>query len=153
MDARSGMPDTRGMPRKRPSRLIHEPFPELAAWRELRNLSRQHVVDRMAAIRPESQIDQASIAKWEKGETPIRVQDLRILATVYSTTLDRLFFDPGDEARVARMQEAYDIINTRDPAAVDAWRACGKGLREAKNLPKKDAGPRPPPARRQREGS
>jgi hypothetical protein len=54
-----------------------------------------------------------------------------LLAEVYGTTADRLFFPPGDQATPAAMQDAYKIITSRDPEAVRRWLAMGESLAPA----------------------
>jgi transcriptional regulator with XRE-family HTH domain len=72
--------------------------------------------------------DQATIAKWESGETSVRVTDLQILAQVYGTTADRLLFDPGDNVTPELMKRAHTILVTKDRTALAAWLASGEFL-------------------------
>lgn len=112
-------------------RVRHEPLPYLRAWRSSLGLSRQAVANKIGTIRPdESPIDQATLAKWEDGETAVRVEDLRLLAEVYGTTPDRLFFPPGDQATPDRLQRAYKVIMDATPEAVEHWLQTGEGLRQ-----------------------
>jgi transcriptional regulator with XRE-family HTH domain len=71
-------------------------------------------------------VDQATIAKWERGETAVRVEDLELLAKVYEVTPDRLFFAPGDQATPKLMKAAHDIIITGDSEAVSKWLELGQ---------------------------
>jgi transcriptional regulator with XRE-family HTH domain len=105
-------------------------MPHLRAWRDSLKLSRQVVVDRMAIIGPgDSPIDQATLAKWEDGETAVRVEDLYLLAQVYGVTPDRLFFPPGDRRTPEHIQRAFKVITSADPDLVDGWLRTGEGLR------------------------
>ena len=98
----------------------------LRSWRESLNLTRQNVVSLISAraLRCEP-MDQASLAKWESGETAVRVEDLEMLAIIYNITADRLFFPPGDKMTPELLSRAHEIIVTRDPEAVAAWLASG----------------------------
>ena len=101
----------------------------LRSWRESLGLTRQNVVSLLSVGSPRSQtLDQASLAKWESGETAVRVEDIEMLAKIYHTTADRLFFSPGDETTPALLQKAHEIIVERDPEAVAAWLAAGAFL-------------------------
>jgi transcriptional regulator with XRE-family HTH domain len=104
-------------------------MPYLRAWREALGLSRPEVVNRLLIL-PEvaAPIDQATLAKWETGESRVTVEDLELLAKVYGVTADRLFFPPNDTATPALLKEAHGIITGRDPAAVKAWLASGQFL-------------------------
>ena len=102
----------------------------LRAWRESLALSRQAVVNRIGTNHPDLDvIDQATVAKWESGETAVRVEDLRLLAEVYGTTPDRLFFEPGDERTPEALQRAYQIILTKDGNALEMWLKLGESLK------------------------
>lgn len=70
-------------------------------------------------------MDQATLAKWESGETQITVSDLELLAQVYGVTVDRLHFEPGDTLTPAFLKAAHEIVTSRDPEAVKAWLASG----------------------------
>lgn len=106
-------------------------LPHLRAWRNSLGLSRQVVVDKLALLDGGPPRDQAALAKWESGESAVRVEDLMLLAEVYGTTADRLFFPPGDAGTPAAMQAAYEIITSRDPEAVRRWLAMGESLAPA----------------------
>jgi transcriptional regulator with XRE-family HTH domain len=73
-------------------------------------------------------IDQATLAKWETGESRVTVEDLELLAKVYGVSADRLFFPPSDTETPALLKEAHSIITGRDPEAVKAWLAAGQFL-------------------------
>lgn len=104
------------------SRLQHEPMPELRAWREKLGLSRPVVANIIRTLRPDDKdFNQATIAKWESGETALRVTDLKLLAQIYGTTPDRLLFDPGDNLTPELMKRAHQIVTTKEKEAVEAW--------------------------------
>lgn len=73
-------------------------------------------------------MDQAALAKWETGETAVRVEDLMLLAQVYGTTPDRLFFSPADAKTPEMLRRAHEVIVARDPQAVAAWLGMGEML-------------------------
>lgn len=75
--------------------------------------------------------DQATIAKWESGETSVRLTDLMLLAEIYGTSPDRLLFDPGDHVTPTLMSQAHKILTTKDPAALAAWLSSGEFLPDA----------------------
>jgi transcriptional regulator with XRE-family HTH domain len=84
----------------------------------------------MAALTPgEIPIDQATLAKWEDGETAVRVEDLYLLAQIYGVTADRLFFPPGDVRTPEQIRRAFEIITSADPELVEGWLRTGEGLR------------------------
>jgi len=119
------------------SRVIREPMPTLLAWRKACGLSRQEVANEIRTRHPETAItDQATIRKWETGETAVRVTDLKLLAEVYGTTPDRLLFEPGDNITPNLMQRAHTILTTKDPTALDAWLASGEFLPNQANAKK-----------------
>jgi transcriptional regulator with XRE-family HTH domain len=119
------------------SRVIHEPMPTVRAWRERLGLSRQRVAGMIDERRPdEGPTDQATIAKWESGETALRVSDLKLLAEIYGTTADRLLYDPGDHMTPALMAKAHNILVTKDPVALASWLASGEFLPEAPSAEK-----------------
>ena len=104
-------------------------MPYLRTWRESLNLTRQNVVSLISAqLERCDAMDQASLAKWESGETAVRVEDIEMLAQIYRVTADRLFFSPGDKATPALLNAAHEIIVGRDPEAVAAWLAAGAFL-------------------------
>lgn len=76
-------------------------------------------------------MDQATIRKWETGETAVRVTDLKLLSRVYGTTADRLLFDPGDDLTPQLMMQAHKILVTKDKDALAAWLANGAFLPDA----------------------
>lgn len=84
-------------------------------------------------MRPEiaAPIDQATLAKWESGETAVRVQDLEMLAEVYGVTTDRLFYQPGDERTPELMRRAFDVLKLANPADVEDWLRLGERLKGA----------------------
>ncbi len=107
-------------------------MPYLRAWREALHLSRPEVVNRLLMLPEVSRpIDQATLAKWETGESGLKVEDLELLAKVYGVTPDRLFFPPGDAQTPELLGEAQSIIRSKDPEAVRAWLASGKYLPES----------------------
>lgn len=75
--------------------------------------------------------DQATIAKWESGETAVRVIDLKLLAEIYGTSPDRLLFNPGDNLTPHLMQRAHHILTTKDKSALDRWLSSGTDLPDA----------------------
>lgn len=118
-------------------RTIHEPQPQLRAWREALRLSRSQVATmidtRWPALAP---TDQATIAKWESGETSVRLTDLKLLAEIYGTTPDRLLFDPGDNVTPDLMRRAHAILTTKDRDALAAWLQSGEFLPSAPDMKK-----------------
>ncbi len=103
----------------------------LRAWRDSLALSRAYVAAKIRELLPDDGLfDQATVAKWESGESRVTVEDLELLAKVYSTTPDRLFFPPGDALTPELLGAAHRIITTRDPAAVKAWLESGGFLPE-----------------------
>lgn len=82
-------------------------------------------------------MSQATLAKWESGETGVRVQDLEVLARIYGVTPDRLFFGPGDERTPILMQRAFDILKGGDPEKVERWLALGEDIVSSELMPKK----------------
>lgn len=108
------------------------PMPYLRAWRESVGLSRQKVVDRMAVLCERPVMDQAALAKWETGETAVRVEDLELLAKVYGVSTDRLFFAPGDHRTPELLRRAHEIIVRSDPEAIERWLGMGDILPEQK---------------------
>ncbi|WP_424140273.1 helix-turn-helix domain-containing protein [Roseomonas chloroacetimidivorans] len=113
------------MPKRRRS---HAPrMQHLRAWRESLGLSRQEVVNKIGTLAPDdSPLDQAALAKWESGETAVRVEDIALLAQVYGVTPDRLFFPPGDDRTPELLRKAHEIITSGDPEAVKRWLAMGE---------------------------
>ena len=103
-------------------------MPHLRTWREHLGLSRQSVVDRMAVLSGGEPMDQAALAKWETGETAVRVEDLMLLAQVYGIGPDRLFFSPADAETPEMLRRAHEVIVARDPQAVSAWLGMGEML-------------------------
>lgn len=103
-------------------------MPYLRTWREHLRLSRQEVVNRMAVLAGRDPMDQAALAKWEDGTTAVRVEDLMLLAKVYGTTPDRLFFSPADAQTPEMLRRAHEVIIARDPQAVAAWLGMGELL-------------------------
>ena len=102
----------------------------LRAWRESLGLSRPAVVNKLAIGGAKAApIDQATLAKWESGETAVKVEALEMLAKIYGVTVDRLFFPPSDTRTPELLRQAHEIIVTRDPAAVARWLASGSDLR------------------------
>ncbi|GBQ23284.1 hypothetical protein AA103193_2360 [Tanticharoenia sakaeratensis NBRC 103193] len=82
----------------------------------------------MATLSNIEPVDQATIAKWESGETGVRVQDLELLARVYGVSADRLLFAPTDNETPERLKRAYTILSQSDPKAIEAWLAMGEAL-------------------------
>lgn len=101
----------------------------LRAWREALRLSRPAVVARMSELSvSKTSIDQATLAKWESGETRVTVEDLETLGKVYGVTADRLFFAPADHRTPELLRAAHAIITAKDPDAVARWLASGADL-------------------------
>lgn len=104
----------------------------LRAWRESLGLSRPAVVNKLATDGGRAvPIDQATLAKWESGETAVKVEDLEMLSKIYGVTPDRLFFSPRDSKTPELLRLAHEIITSRDPAAVERWLASGGDLKKA----------------------
>ena len=104
----------------------------LRAWRDSLGLSRQAVVNKLATIRPDDPpIDQATLAKWELGETALRVEMLRLLAQVYGVSPDLLLFAPGERRLPGQMRRALEIVDRAEPEAVERWLALGEALAAA----------------------
>lgn len=104
------------------------PMPYLRAWRESLHLSRSDVANKIGTRADGKTMDQATLAKWESGETGVRVQDLELLAKVYGVTPDRLFFEPGDADTPERMKRAFDILKAANPEQIERWLALGEDL-------------------------
>jgi transcriptional regulator with XRE-family HTH domain len=120
-------------PMRQARRSEKKPMPHLRRWREALRLSRPEVVNRLSMLPEVSQpIDQATLAKWETGESAVRVEDIELLAKIYGVTADRLFFPPADTLTPQLLGEAHRIITGKDPEAVKAWLASGKFLPESK---------------------
>jgi len=100
----------------------------LRAWRESLNLSRDEVVNKIGTSASGAPTSQATLAKWESGETGVRVQDLEVLAKIYGVTPDRLFFPPGDEKTPALMKRAYEILTNAEPDKVERWLSLGEDI-------------------------
>lgn len=110
-------------------RIIHHRMPHLRSWRESLGLSRQAVANKIGTIRSDLiTLDQATIAKWESGETAVKVEDLELLAQVYGVSADRLFFPPGDKETPELIQKALKILTSKNPEAVKQWLALGENL-------------------------
>ena len=121
-------------PMRQARRIEKKPMSYLRAWRDALRMSRPEVVNRLSMLPEVSQpIDQATLAKWETGESAVRVEDLELLAKVYGVTADRLFFAPNDTLTPQLLGEAHSIITGKDPEAVKAWLASGKFLPSLKN--------------------
>lgn len=117
------------MPRKR--RNPEHAMQYLRAWRDSLRLSRPAVVNKLATLGGGMDpIDQATLAKWESGETAVKVEDIEKLAQIYGVSPDRLFFAPGDTRTPELLKLAHDIITTRDPDAVARWLASGTDLKD-----------------------
>ena len=114
------------------SRVKYEPMPTIRAWREALGLSRPQVANIIRTKRPEErEFNQATLAKWESGETALRVTDLKLLAEIYGTTPDRLLFEPGDNVTPELLKRAHEIVTTKEPGAVQAWLQSGEFLPKA----------------------
>ena len=124
---------TINQPMRQPRRTQKKPMTYLRMWREALHLSRATVVNRLSTL-PEVDrpIDQATLAKWETGESAVRVEDLELLAKIYGVSADRLFFPPTDKVTAQLLGDAHGIITGKDPEAVKAWLAAGKFLPETK---------------------
>lgn len=116
---------------------LRDPEPTLLAWRNAADMSRQDVVNKVAQLHPEiDPLDQATVAKWETGESAIRVVDLRLLAEVYGTSADRLLFNPTDNVTREIVEQAHEILSSKDPDAIRAWLASGMFLPASRqNIP------------------
>ncbi len=80
---------------RRPRKDTKLPLPQLRAWRESLGLSRPQVVQMLAKLEgTDGNIDQATLAKWESGETRITVEDFRLLASCYGITPEQLLSEP-----------------------------------------------------------
>lgn len=103
----------------------------LRQWREAAGLSRAQVISRLAELFPkQAPSDQATLAKWESGEAWITMQDLEMLAVVYGVPADALFRAPGDKETPGLLRQAYDIVMSKDRAAVRVWVSGGQVLRD-----------------------
>ncbi len=109
-------------------RVTGTPMQHLRAWRESLKLSRQYVADQIGSLTGITP-DQATVAKWESGS--VRVEDLELLARVYGTRADRLFFPPGDEWTPEALRRAHEVLTRlpRDKAA--RWLEMGADLAPA----------------------
>lgn len=114
------------------SRKRHEPPEFLRAWRESLGLSRAAVCTKITAIRPEISpaLDQATLAKWESGETAVRLQDVELLAEIYGITPDRFFYAPTDAAGPARLRRVADILQRASADDIEAWLSMGERLKK-----------------------
>lgn len=95
----------------------------LRAWRDELGLYRSDVVARIRVLDPSrSNMDQATLAKWESGATPLRVADLVLLAKVYDVAPESLFSPPIRGAhRIAAIRRAHRIIQRRKIDFVEQW--------------------------------
>ena len=101
----------------------------LRPWRESLGLSRPVVVAKLSELSNYTYaIDQATLAKWESGETRVTAEDLEMLAKIYGVSTDRLFFAPGDTQTPELLRLAHEIITTRDADAVRRWLASGQDM-------------------------
>jgi len=82
-------------------------------------------------------IDQATLAKWESGESAVKAEHIEILAQIYGVTPDRLYFEPGDKKTPEMLALAHSIIIGKDPDAVARWLASGADLTQRPDNPKK----------------
>lgn len=73
--------------------------------------------------------DQATLAKWESGETAVAVEEIELLAKVYGVEPHMLFFAPGDTQTPELLKRAHHIIVTRDPEAIKRWLASGEDIK------------------------
>ena len=97
-------------------------MPFLKPWRRSLGLSRAQVVARLAELPEMSKdIDQATLAKWESGESAVRVEDLELLAKAYGVPAQSLFYPPGDQETPELLARAHEIITGRNREAVKAW--------------------------------
>lgn len=111
------------------SRVRHERMEHLIQWRVVLGLSRQQVVNKIATLLPEGIApDQGTLAKWEKGENAVKVEDLALLAKVYGVPTEYLFFSPGDRNGPEMMRRAYEVLTTKTPDAVTKWLDLGTTL-------------------------
>jgi transcriptional regulator with XRE-family HTH domain len=119
---------------KKPRTPDRNPMPYLRAWRDSLGLSRQFVVDQFPLrLNDDKPVDQATLAKWEKGETGVKAEHIEILAQIYGVTPDRLHFAPGDKLTPEMLKRAHEIIISRDPEAVARWLASGADLKGREN--------------------
>jgi transcriptional regulator with XRE-family HTH domain len=84
-------------------------------------MSRQQAVEALAKLHHAARnIDQATLAKWESGETRITVEDFQLLAACYCITPERLFSVPPGIASVA-MSEIGRSAHTVQPEEPHPW--------------------------------
>ncbi len=78
----------------------------LRAWREASGLSRPQVAAAInrAFPRDYAKMDQATIAKWEKGDSAVRMMDAIMLAKVYGCEPGMLFWPPADRGRIVAIK-------------------------------------------------
>lgn len=104
----------------------------LLAWRQSRELGRPEVVARMGKMHPDQPpYDQATLAKWESGEIPIRANEMWALGRVYRVHPMWLFLPPGPETE--QKMRAVDVVQRARktlPAEVDEWLEDGGSLVE-----------------------
>ncbi|MCA3366353.1 MAG: helix-turn-helix transcriptional regulator [Roseomonas sp.] len=68
---------------------------QLRAWRDSLGFSRSQVVQMLAKLEgADGNIDQATLAKWESGETRITVEDFHLLAICYGINSAQLLSPP-----------------------------------------------------------
>jgi len=96
-------------------------------------MTREQVAERFGLISPDGRtIDQSTLGRWEKGVSPVKVQDLSVLAEIYETSPLNLFFDPRDETTADLMNRVIRVIEGKDRSAIEDWISLGE------KLPKKE---------------
>ncbi len=115
-------------------RVDYSPPAFLKAWRNSFGLSLTEVAKLIALLQPEISppLDQSAIGRWESGETAVTLQALELLAKVYNTTPDRLFFSPNDKRTPELMRRAFTILSDADADKVDWWITTGERLLDKK---------------------
>lgn len=97
----------------------------LRSWRESAGLSRPQVADKINAAFPERDypIDQATIAKWEKGESAARAMDLVMLAKAFGCPEPGLLLSsPADRGRLYLLMQFNKTLLRCTPEFIDKMR-------------------------------
>ncbi len=95
----------------------------LRKWRDKMGYTRQWVVDELCKNNGWAPIDQASLAKWENGDTPIRLPELIALAEVYEVPVAVLLAPPPQAARIEAMRRAFVVVRRAPSEFVHSWLA------------------------------
>lgn len=118
MDTVPDASDDGGMPARKPDR----PAPTtLRKWRLHRALTLEQVGNIVGK-------GAQAVHKWETGKTPVDIETLKTLAQIYGTTPDALLFDPSDEALVAKMRQAHEVLKTLPHDQADQWLGVGRAM-------------------------